>query len=72
MPRSVRRKQHIDHFDALDLQQVNPLARTMIPPRPSMLFIIHGEERKAIWPEERVNASVCAAQDSTDIVGSMV
>ena len=46
----------MDHFDVLDLQQVNPLARTMIPTRPLMFFIILGEERKAIWPEERVSA----------------
>jgi hypothetical protein len=36
----------MDHFDILDLQQVNPLARTMIPLRPLILFIIRGEERK--------------------------
>ena len=62
----------MDHFDVLDLQQVNPLARTIIPTRPMMFFIISGEERKAIWPEERVSAPGLAAQDSMDIVGSMV
>lgn len=61
----------MDHFDVLDLQQVNPLARTMIPTRPLLFFIIRGK-KKAIWPEERVSAPGFAAQDSMDIVGSMV
>jgi hypothetical protein len=62
----------MDHFDVLDLQQVKPLARTMIPTRPLMFFIILGEERKAIWPEERVCVPGFAAQDGMDIVRSMV
>jgi len=56
----------------LTFGMLNRSARTMIPARPPILFIICGDERKVLWPGKRVSAPGCAARSSLDIAGSMV